>query len=89
MSGRDEPFRSLAGWLGFGDAPAAEGGAQLRRLLEINRALVAELDPSRLYSKILDAAVELTGAERAFLILSTAGEEEPSVVASRNVDRET
>ncbi|MSR46674.1 MAG: sigma-54-dependent Fis family transcriptional regulator [Planctomycetes bacterium] len=91
MSGGDEPKRGLAAWFGFGgagDEATAAGGAQLKRLLEINQALAAELDKARLYSKILDAAVELTGAERAFLVLSSAGDEEPAVAASRNVDRE-
>jgi transcriptional regulator with GAF, ATPase, and Fis domain len=89
MTHREEGRRGLAAWLGLGgdDVPAA-GGEKLHRLLEINRALVAELDPGRLYSKILDAAVELTGAERAFLILAAPGGEEPAIAASRNVDRE-
>ncbi|MBL8840353.1 MAG: sigma-54-dependent Fis family transcriptional regulator [Planctomycetes bacterium] len=89
MSGRDETRRGLAAWFGLGGSDAATTAAdQVRRLLEINRALAAELDPARLYAKILDAAIELTGAERAFLVLCTSGGGEPAVAASRNVDRE-
>ncbi len=89
MSGREEPRRGLAAWFGLGGGDGAVAAAgQVRRLLEINRALAAELDAGRLYAKILDAAIELTGAERAFLILCTVGAGEPAVAASRNVDRE-
>ena len=83
--------RSLAGLFGWRGSDEDRDGEQLRRLLEINRALVAEQQPSRLYSRILDAGVELTGAERAFLVLTKdAGGESASlsVEASRNVDRE-
>jgi len=88
MSGRDESLRGLKAWLGLGAGESPPEGAHVRRLLEINRALAAELDPARLYAKILDAAVELTGAERAFLVLCAPGIEEPQVAASRNADRE-
>ena len=89
MTGRDETRRGLAAWFGFGGGEAAAAASdQVRRLLEINRALAAELDPARLYAKILDAAIELTGAERAFLVLCTSGGGEPVIAASRNVDRE-
>jgi transcriptional regulator with GAF, ATPase, and Fis domain len=65
----------------------AEEG-QLRQLLEVNRALAAERHPPRLYAKILDAAVELTGAERAFVVLASSPDAVPEIAASRNVDRE-
>src|SRR5262245_18171799 len=59
------------------------------RLLDVNRALAAEREPGRLYAKILDAAIELTGAERAFLVLAAAAPEgEPQIAASRNLDHE-
>ena len=68
---------------------------QLRRVLEINRALAAEKQPAKLYAHILDAAIELTGAERAFLILAdddgatAEGTAVPTRIAgSRNIDRE-
>ena len=46
----------------------------LRRILEINRSLNATRDGERLLPAILDAAIEVTGAERGFLLLAD-GEE--------------
>src|SRR5262245_45062575 len=85
----DESRRGLAALfkLGRGAESGEESDSKLRRLLDINRALAAERDPRRLYAKILDAAIELTGAERAFLVITPAAAE-PDVVASRNLDRE-
>jgi transcriptional regulator with GAF, ATPase, and Fis domain len=87
MSAKSEGVRGLSALLGLGGRGGA-GPDEMRRLLEINRALAAERDPSRLYAKILDAAVELTGAERAFLVLASAPDSEPEIASSRNVDRE-
>ncbi len=39
------------------------------RLLEIYRQINSELDPERLLGVVMDTAVELTGAERGFLLL--------------------
>ncbi len=41
----------------------------LKRLLEINRSLSSASDSEALLQSILDAALELTGAERGFLLL--------------------
>ncbi len=57
------------------------------RLLEINRQLNSEQDPARLLERIMDAAVELTGAERGFLVIWH--DAEPHIEIARNVDRET
>src|SRR6185436_7488750 len=87
VSGKDDSRGGLSALFRF----AARGDAaedQVHRLLEVNRALAGERDPVRLYTKILDAAVELTGAERAFLVLAAAVDAEPDIVASRNVDHE-
>ncbi len=62
-------------------------GADLRRLTEIARALNLEPDLRHLLDLILDRVVELTGAERAFLILRSA-EGKLEVRASRSLDRE-
>ncbi len=87
MTGADDGKRGLAAFFRFGGKEGGDGD-QVRRLLEINRALAAEHEPGRLYAKILDAAVALTGAERAFLVLGGAADAEPQVAASRNVDQE-
>jgi DNA-binding MarR family transcriptional regulator len=43
------------------------GEERLRRLLDVGRALVAELDIERLLHRVLDVARELTGAQYAAL----------------------
>jgi transcriptional regulator with GAF, ATPase, and Fis domain len=45
----------------------------LLRLLEINKRLAAETDLARLLEAIMDAVIELTGAQRGFLILTEDG----------------
>ncbi len=57
------------------------------RLLEIYRQINSELDPERLLGLTMDTAVELTGAERGFLLLGTSPEELRIEVA-RNLDPE-
>jgi transcriptional regulator with GAF, ATPase, and Fis domain len=51
--------------------PVAE--TSLWKLLEINRRIVSEKNPERLIGLVLDAAIELTGAERGFLIMPEYG----------------
>jgi transcriptional regulator with GAF, ATPase, and Fis domain len=55
-------------------AQARQQAAALRRLLEINRTLAMTRDTEGLLRLILDAALELTGAERGFLLLRDDGE---------------
>ncbi|MFT7623419.1 MAG: serine/threonine-protein kinase PknK, partial [Myxococcota bacterium] len=81
-----------------GSLPTAqrENQEQLIRLMEINRRLVSEPDIQRLLEFILDSAIQLTGAERGFVIL---GEEEEAnkelsertfdVRCARNIDQES
>ncbi|MEK6606114.1 MAG: sigma 54-interacting transcriptional regulator [Myxococcota bacterium] len=59
------------------------------RILEINRQLGSELDPERLLERLMDAAVELTGAERGFLLLAPSDGGEMTVEVARNLDRRT
>nr|HEX4313478.1 sigma 54-interacting transcriptional regulator [Kofleriaceae bacterium] len=64
-------------------ARAAAEGPHLRRLLALSRRLNTEADVSRILDEVLDTAIELTAAERGFLLLRQAdGELHP--VASRN-----
>ncbi|HVT06288.1 MAG TPA: sigma 54-interacting transcriptional regulator, partial [Polyangia bacterium] len=84
-------------WLSPGVAPAADGTlaaraqaaeARLRRLLRINKRLNSELRLPRLLEMILDTVIELTDAERGFLLLEDeAGELQ--VKAARNIDQRT
>jgi len=67
-------------------ALAAEG--RLRRLLRINKRLNSELRLPRLLEMIVDTVIELTDAERGFLLL----EDESSqleVKVARNIDQRT
>lgn len=41
---------------------------RMRRLLELTRTMAAELEPERVLTAILDAAIEFTEAERGFLL---------------------
>ncbi len=69
-------------------ARAAATGARLRRLLRINKRLNSELRLPRLLETIVDTVIELTDAERGFLLLEDdAGE--LVVKVARNIDQKT
>ena len=44
-----------------------------KKLLEITRYITAITAPSELFQKLIDTAVEATGAERGFLLLLQSG----------------
>ena len=85
-------------WLGSEGAEAPGGGAvaaraqaaegRLRRLLRINKRLNSELRLPRLLEMVLDTVIELTDAERGFLLLEDDGGE-LVVKAARNIDQRT
>ena len=54
--------------------PQQQTPERFYRLLEIYRRMNSELDPERLLGVVMDTAVELTGAERGFLLLGSAPE---------------
>ena len=56
------------------------------RLLELSRDLCSILITEELYDVILQNVIEISGAERGFLIVEDDGE--PVVAASRNIDRD-
>ncbi len=58
---------------GHGDEDLDAEAAALYRVLEFNKRLATETDLDRLMEAILDAAVELTGAERGFILMPTEG----------------
>ncbi|HUJ58047.1 MAG TPA: sigma 54-interacting transcriptional regulator, partial [Kofleriaceae bacterium] len=64
-------------------APRDEGAAHLRRLLTLSRRLNTEASVDRILDEVIDTAIELTAAERGFLLLrQSTGELAP--VVSRN-----
>jgi len=93
--GRDPEALWLAG--ADGGAAAGEGAlaaralaaeGRLRRLLRINKRLNSELRLPRLLEMIVDTVIELTDAERGFLLLENdAGALEVKV--ARNIDQQT
>lgn len=82
---RGEPLR---------DGPIAKprsdhDGARFRRFLEINRRLLSSLDVREVLERAMDAAIELTHAERGFLLLTDETDDSGlRVAAARNLDRE-
>ncbi len=69
-------------------ARAAATESRLRRLLRINKRLNSELRLPRLLETIVDTVIELTDAERGFLLLEDdAGE--LNVKLARNIDQKT
>jgi transcriptional regulator with GAF, ATPase, and Fis domain/serine/threonine protein kinase len=69
-------------------APAGEPtSGELARLLEINKELNQNRSVEVLLARILDCAIELTGAERGFAIVDEGGR--LRVAAARNVDQES
>ena len=59
---------------------------RLLRLIEINTALNSELNLKRLLTLVLDSVIELTGAERGFIIIRR--NDKNAVEVARNIDRE-
>ncbi|MFT5358665.1 MAG: serine/threonine-protein kinase PknK [Polyangiales bacterium] len=77
---------------------APSDGAKALRILDITKRLASEHDQERLLERITDAAVELAGAERGFVLLpdeagvlepklvrAGASEDDPSVAFSRSI----
>ncbi len=65
------------------ERPQTDRIVQLERLLAINKRLTSALEPNIVLDKAIDAALELTGAERGFVILDRDGE--LTMRAARNV----
>jgi transcriptional regulator with GAF, ATPase, and Fis domain/tetratricopeptide (TPR) repeat protein len=76
----------LAETAGPGGAGGGVAGApEVRRLLAVQRRLSSERDPARLLDVILDALVEITGAERGLLLIRPRRGEGLVVRRFRNV----
>ena len=69
--------------VGGAGAPLAEV-ARLERLVAFSRDLMADGDRDRIFRKLLEAVVEMTGAEKGFLIAFKDGER--CLAASHNVN---
>ncbi|HZU96438.1 MAG TPA: sigma 54-interacting transcriptional regulator, partial [Planctomycetota bacterium] len=69
---------------------------ELRRLLALNKTFNSELNLRRLLEKVMDTVIQVSGAERGFLILKEPDPDAPPgspselrVKVSRNIDRES
>src|SRR6266545_577475 len=70
-----------------GHAPVRE--QRLQRLIEVGRALVAELDLEAVLERVLDAAQELTGAKYAALGVLDENRSQLERFLTRGIDEET
>lgn len=67
--------------------PEPQNDARAMRLLDITKRLASERDLDRLLERITDAAVDLSGAERGFVLLpDAAGQLEPKLVRGAAAD---
>ncbi|WP_437799764.1 sigma 54-interacting transcriptional regulator [Sorangium sp. So ce693] len=78
-----------------GPAPPGARMELVLKLLEVNRRLSSTLDAEEVLRLAMDAAIELTGAERGFVILTSPSPEAEGhakgkleVAVARNLDRE-
>jgi transcriptional regulator with GAF, ATPase, and Fis domain/serine/threonine protein kinase len=72
-------------------APPPKADDRMQRLLEINKRLNSSLRMDDVLRSAMDAAIELTGAERGFLLIQESSERRKpklTVAIARNVDRE-
>jgi transcriptional regulator with GAF, ATPase, and Fis domain/tetratricopeptide (TPR) repeat protein len=83
------PSPDHTGPAGRHGAVTADGlGPRARRLLALVRRVLLEGQETRLLEAAVDEAVDLTGAERAFLLRRNPSGK-PDVAVARNLDRET
>ncbi|MCB0037265.1 MAG: GAF domain-containing protein, partial [Anaerolineales bacterium] len=62
---------------------------QLKALQEVSAALNSSLDTDEVLHVVMDTMIEITGAERGFLMLIDENTGELDVRAARNINRET
>ncbi len=62
---------------------------QLRALQEVGAVINSSLEQSQVLRSVMDTIIELTGAERAFLMLYNEESGELEVEVARNINRET
>lgn len=61
--------------------------ARLIALYEVSRMLGSSLDIDEVINQVMDAVIQLTGAERGFLMLANEAKEELDIMAARNFER--
>ncbi len=66
-----------------------DGRNRLAALYQVSRVLGTSLDMDEVLNQVMDAVIELTGAERGFLMLVDPDTGELKLRAARNIERET
>ena len=79
-------FPRLFGASGKGEPDYRAEYHRLLRIQEILKAIISERNLRTVLSRIMDSVVDLTGAERGFLILRRDGGRE--IATARNIDKE-
>lgn len=69
--------------------PVKSQQERLAALYEVSSRLGTTLDLSQLLNLVMDAIIQLTGAERGFLVLTDENNGELKTVAARSVEQET
>ena len=69
--------------------PSARELLWLRRVRDLSRALAEKHDPHKLFSEILDAAIEITEAERGYVVqvIPEGDAHKVKIKAARGFDR--
>jgi len=62
---------------------------QLRAMQQVGAAVNSSLDQTEVLNTVMDTIIQLTGAERSFLMLSDEEEGDLTVKVARNINRET
>jgi signal transduction histidine kinase len=65
-----------------------EEQSRLAALYQVSRMLGSSLHLQDVLNHVMDAVIELTGAERGFILLRKTGEDDLEFQAGRNIDRE-
>ena len=81
--------RSDPGGIGSRTLVLLHGGARLRRLLDVGRSLLEELDPDVVLDRLLEVAQELTGARYAAIGVLDERREVLEQFITRGIDEET
>ncbi|MCB9418951.1 MAG: GAF domain-containing protein [Ardenticatenaceae bacterium] len=69
--------------------PRVNEQARLAALYEVSSQLGASLDLTQVLNQVMDAIIQLTGAERGYLVLFDEDSGDLQPAAARNVDQET
>jgi PAS domain S-box-containing protein len=82
-------FENMLNRLRSGFQAMEQEHAQLRALSEVGAAINSTLDPSEVLNRVMDKVIDITGAERGYLVLRDEQTGKLEFMVARNLDRET